>query len=285
MSMLGQYYRWYVLGELTADKKIKNPDWQDCTRYLAGFLMKVLLLNEWREYDYPKYDWTYKFADVADDFWGLFEWGKDISGKNIDDIVDREKEHGRDHYPGNSLMNYIAETTIMGDSINADILECIAITNDLFIGRRSSDDMYNAFMTHAPYDPNIKWPCHPHHDTLCPSFHRAIQPYLQSQDPPRSQAVIWVPFPILRFAFFAKEVALFGRSFDGMQRVAQEQLEQLDSRLIHPEYFYILARVLELEDTPESRNSLDILANNLFLGEKPLTQAWVEGPEEVPWLR
>ncbi|PPE04293.1 hypothetical protein [Holospora curviuscula] len=283
--MLGKYYYKYVFSDNTANEKTKNPDWRNCTRYLAGFLLKVLLLNEWRDYYYPKYEWTYEFTRVVDDFFGLFEWGKDISGKSIYDCFQEEIEKGQDHYPDQSLMVYIAESAILGDSINADILECIAITNDLFIGRRSSDDMYSAFMTHAPYDPSIKWPCHPHHDTLCPSFHRAIQPYLQGQDPPRSQAVIWVPFPILRFAFFAKEVALFSRPFDGMRGVAWEQLEQLDSRLIHPEYFFILARVLELEDTPESRNSLDILANNLFLGEKPLTQAWVEGPQEAPWLR
>ncbi|PPE05552.1 hypothetical protein [Holospora curviuscula] len=284
MSILGQYYQRYVLNNYNVDKYTPDPDWRDCTRYLAGFLMKVVLLNEWREYEYPKDDWSDEFTKIAKVLDLTFEYGKDISGEDVHNIIDRKKNMS-DHYPDESLMGDIAYTTVLGDSINADILECIAITNDLFIGRRNTEDIYEAATTSELYDPSIKWPCHPNHDTLCPSFDRAIQPYLQGQDPPRSQAVIWVPFPILRFSFFAKEVALFGRSFDGMQRVAQEQLEQLDSRLIHPEYFFILARVLELEDTPESRNSLDILANNLFLGEKPLTQAWVEGPEEAPWLR
>ncbi|PPE05683.1 hypothetical protein HCUR_00181 [Holospora curviuscula] len=277
MSILGQYYQRYVLNNSNVDKYTPDPDWRDCTRYLAGFLMKVLLLNEWREYDYPKYDWSDGFTDVAHVLGWMFEFSRDVSGKNVYDLVQEKIKNGHDYYPDESLMQYVAE--MVKDVIDRDILECLGIVNDLFIGRRDSFEMHEEQCTHEEYTPSLNWPL------PCPGPPYGRRPYLQGQNPPRSQAVIWVPFPILRFAFFAKEVALFGRSFDGMQRVAQEQLEQLDSRLIHPEYFYILAQVLELEDTPESRKALDILANNLFLGEKPLTQAWVEGPEEVPWLR
>ncbi|ETZ04546.1 hypothetical protein K737_301041 [Holospora undulata HU1] len=215
----------------------------------------------------------------------IFEFGTDEFGENIYDLVQQMIIDGKDHYPDESLMGYFADTSVLGDSINIDVLECMGIANDLFIGRRSSEHMYNAFIENTPYDPSMKWPCHPNYDSLCPSFDRALCPYLQGQDPPRSQAVIWVPLPILRFAFFAKEVAVFGRPFEGMQKVAQEQLEELDGHFIHPEYFYILARVLELEDSAESRKALDILANNLFLGEKPLTQAWTQELEDAPWLR
>ena len=281
--MLGKYYYRYVFSDNTANEKTKNPDWRDCTRYLAGFLLKVLLLNEWRDYYYPKYEWTYEFTRVVDDFFGLFEWGKDISGKSIYDCVQEEIEKDRDHYSNHSLLGDLSEISpsAIGAHVERDIFECLGIANDLFIGRRDSFEMYDEeYCTDQEYNPNLNWP---HYPFFGPPYGR--RPYLQGQDPPRSQAVIWVPFPILRFAFFAKEVALFGRSFDGMREVAWEQLEQLDSRLIHPEYFFILARVLELEDTGESRKALDILSNNLFLGEKPLTQAWVEGPQEVPWLR
>ncbi|WP_040458572.1 hypothetical protein, partial [Holospora obtusa] len=259
MSVLGQYYHWYVLNDFTADKKTKNPHWKDCTRYLAGFLMKVLLLNEWREYDYPKDKWTDKFTELADDFWELFEWGKDEIGQFVQDIIDKErnKENGSDHYPDDALILYISEMTVMGGVIDRDVLECSGIFNDLFIGRRDSFEMYDQeYCTEEIYDPSMNWPLP--RSRGGPPYGR--RPYLQSQDPPRSQSVIWVPFPILRFAFFAKEVAVFGRPFEGMQKVAKEQLEQLDGHFIHPEYFYILAKVLELTDCQDSRNALDILA-------------------------
>ena len=139
--------------------------------------------------------------------------------------------------------------------------------------------MFGVYCNDDPYDTSLNWPFPGGGETY---LH---PPYLQGQDPARSNALIWVPLPILRFAFFAKEVARFGRPFEGMRTVAQEQLDNLDFTQIHPEYRLILKKVLELEDTKESRSSLDILSNNLFLGEKPLTQAWVEGPEELPWIR
>ncbi|PPE05312.1 hypothetical protein [Holospora curviuscula] len=232
------------------------------TRYLAGFLMKDLLLKHWGTYELSESPWESELIQFAKD--------------STPSLVEAEME---DHYPSHEIMLYISETIMINGGMCGDIVEFIGIANDLFVGRRTIKVVEEKYFITEQYDPFMAWPL------PCPGPPYGRRPYLQGQDPPRSQAVIWVPFPILRFAFFAKEVALFGRPFEAMQRVAQEQLEQLDSRLIHPEYFFILARVLELEDTPESRNSLDILANNLFLGEKPLTQAWVEGPQEAPWLR
>ncbi|GAJ45721.1 hypothetical protein HE1_00030 [Holospora elegans E1] len=282
MSALGKYYQYYVLRKFNIDKYTPDPHWRDCTRYLAGFLMKVLLLKEWKEYDYPKDKWTDEFVEVARILGWIFEFGTDEFGRDIHDLTQEKISEGSDHYPNASLMGYVAEMTVMGDVIDSDVLECSGIFNDLFIGRRDSFEMYSEeYCTTEIYDPSMNWPLP--RSRGGPPYGR--RPYLQGQDPPRSQAVIWVPLPILRFAFFAKEVAVFGRPFEGMQKVAQEQLEELDGHFIHPEYFYILARVLELEDSAESRKALDILANNLFLGEKPLTQAWTQELEDAPWLR
>jgi hypothetical protein len=277
-EVLGYYYQKYVLNLNEVREDFPEPDWKDCTRYLIGFFMKIFLLKEWRSYDLEGKlieDWDLR--NITSRVWEKLELCDDSGA--IYDYLQAQMEQGQDHYPNRSLMDYLAEDFV-SDYEAPDILECIGVANDLFIGRRDSYEMYDqAYGSSEPYDPSLNWPFPGGGETY---LH---PPYLQGQDPVRSNALIWVPLPILRFAFFAKEVARFGRSFDGMQAVAQAQLSALDFTLIHAEYRLILEKVLTLEDTAESRSALDILSNNLFLGEKPLTQAWVDGPEELPWIR
>ena len=278
MEMIEFYYQKYVLNQDSVDEHFPRIVWKDCTRYLIGFFMKVFLLKAWRNYDAQgKVIEDWELRNISSRVWGRLELCDDTG--EIYRTIEAQMAQGQDHYPDESLMNCIAEFLGM-EGMEPDILECTGIANDLFIGRRDSHDMYDpGYGSSEPYDPSLNWPfpgggatyLHP--------------PYLQGQDPARANALIWVPLPILRFAFFAKEVARFGRPFEGMRNVAEEQLSALDFTQIHPEYRLILQKVLELEDTPEARSQLDILSNNLFLGEKPLTQAWVEGPEELPWIR
>jgi hypothetical protein len=278
MEMIEFYYQKYVLNQKSIDEQFPRIFWKECTRYLIGFFMKIFLLNKWKKYDVEGKiieDWDLR--NITSRVWEKLELGDD-SGE-IYDYLQAQIEQGQDHYPNRSLMDYLAED-FASDYEAPDILECIGVANDLFIGRRDTYEMYDqAYGSSEPYDPSLNWPFPGGGGTY---LH---PPYLQGQDPARSNALIWVPLPILRFSFFAKEVARFGRPFDGMRNVAQEQLDSLDFTQIHAEYRLILKKVLELEDTAESRNALDILSNNLFLGEKPLTQAWVEGPEELPWIR
>ena len=278
MTILEKYYQAYVLNHLEIDDQFAELSWSECTRYLIGFFLKVALLKEWRNYDVEGKLLQYRdLEDIGFRVWGRIE-ARDTSGE-IYHTIQAQMAQGQDHYPDESLMDSFGEDC--GSDWEApDVLECINIANDLFIGRRDSHDMYDpGYGSSEPYDPSLNWPFPGGGETY---LH---PPYLQGQDPVRSNALIWVPLPILRFAFFAKEVARFGRSFEGMRAVAQAQLDSLDFTQIHPEYRLILKKVLELEDTPESRSALDILSNNLFLGEKSLTQAWVEGPEELPWIR
>ena len=277
MTILEQYYQEYVLNHTDIDNNFPELSWKECTRYLVGLFIKVALLKEWKNYNVDGkllHDW--ELEDIGFRVWGRLE-ARDSTGE-IYNYIEEQIAQGHDDYPDSTLMNYWSES-FDTDSMIQDVLKCTHIANDLFIGRRSSNDMLEEYFTEEKYSPDMNWPF----KRPGPLYGR--RPYLQGQDPVRSNALIWVPLPILRFAFFAKEVARFGRPFEGMRAVAEEQLAALDFTQIHPEYRLILQKVLELEDTSEARSQLDILSNNLFLGEKPLTQAWVEGPEELPWIR
>ena len=277
MTILEHYYQRYVLNIQNIDEHFSELFWKECTRYLIGFFMKIALLKEWKNFDQEGKIDDLDLSDIGFRVWGRLEL-RDDTGE-IYNTIEAQIVQGQDHYPNSSLMDSIAEFLGM-EGMEPDILECIGIANDLFIGRRDSYEMYDqAYGSSEPYDPSLNWPFPGGGETY---LH---PPYLQGQDPVRSNALIWVPLPILRFAFFAKEVARFGRPFEGMRGVAEEQLSALDFTQVHPEYRLILKKVLELEDSPQARSQLDILSNNLFLGEKPLTQAWVEGPEELPWIR
>jgi hypothetical protein len=279
MEMIEFYYQKYVLNQEVINEHFSRLVWKECTRYLIGFFIKIALLKEWKNYDTQGklVDFCYRdLEDITNQVFYYLE--NNYEEHEIYCYIEQQIAQGQDHYPCSTLMNYLSEG-LGNDAMFQDVLECTHIANDLFIGRRSSDDMVEEYFTEEKYSPELGWPF----VRWGPPY--GTRPYLQGQDPVRSNALIWVPLPILRFAFFAKEVARFGRPFDGMRAVAQEQLDSLDFTLIHSEYRLILKKVLELEDTPESRNALDLLSNNLFLGEKPLTQAWVEGLEELPWIR